>query len=90
MHIVTYGNSNTATCSCGKEFHGALAEDLDRAVAEHAALDDAKELLEEALAGPAGEDDWTVAPLRRIITALETERCDFDCDACRWDGDDNQ
>ena len=34
-HVVTYEMSNSATCRCGKTFHGALAADLDRAVNKH-------------------------------------------------------
>lgn len=34
-HILTFGVSNTATCTCGRSFHGVLAEDLDREVDAH-------------------------------------------------------
>jgi len=35
-HVITYGVSNSATCTCGEAFRGAVADDLDAAVTAHA------------------------------------------------------
>ena len=45
-------------------------DDIVVQVQREAALADAQDLLAQALDGPAGEDDASVAPLRRIIAAL--------------------
>ncbi len=34
-HEITYGVSNSATCTCGEKFHGAMAVDLDEAIEAH-------------------------------------------------------
>jgi hypothetical protein len=37
VHRITYGHSNSATCTCGWRGRGVLADDLDEVVTEHAA-----------------------------------------------------
>jgi len=45
-------------------------DDIIAAAERKPARDDAEDLLAQALDGPAGEDDYSVEPLRRIIAAL--------------------
>lgn len=50
-HVLTYGVSNSATCTCGETFRGAVADDLDAAVATHAVAVLATAMCREAARG---------------------------------------